>query len=754
VRRVRGAAVPLLAAALVLAPGAAVAQVDRPEIASVSFEGNEVFPDDSLRAAIISRATACRSLWFQITLLCPLGWDAVIDRQYLRPRELRNDVARLEVYYLERGFREVAVDTTVVRDDGRVEIAFRIEEGTPVRVDSLELLLLEPLPDSSAFEDLPLRKGDPLSTLLMDAARDSIQTRLQNRGYAYADVLLSYFLPTGSREARVTLDVDPGPHARFGAIRVEGNRILESESLRRMLPFRAGSPYSLTQVLEGQRNLYTLDIVQSATVRALRDSTARDSVIPVSVDVNESTLHRVRTALGWTTADCLTAEVRWASRNFRGGARRLEARARISNVLAPQLHETACRDAGTGKFAELNGQLSLELVQPWLVSPRNSLAARAYVERQSLAPDIFIREAVGFNLTLRRSIGRRSVLSLSYEPQVSRFLEETGDVFLCATFLACLPSDIEAFRGLNWLAPVVLGASRDRRDNILNPTRGYHALLGLEHAAGYTGSDFAYSRVLGEAAGYTEVGTTIMAARLRAGVVGAGRFDQLARTGRTDLVHPLKRFFAGGANSVRGFPENRLGPRVLTADVADLLSVSDVDGAVEPVCAPEEILPLGCDPSAAPDADFTPRPVGGGAVVEGSVELRVPVGSAFQGVAFFDYGNVWTEAKEVRFADLEVSPGLGFRYFSPIGPVRVDVAYRFREGESLLVATEGIRAFDPERDDEADRIEVRTASGVEPIAWVIDRDQPLVFLLRRDPFGDDPDFWSRLQLHISIGQAF
>jgi hypothetical protein len=235
-------------------------------------------------------------------------------------------------------------------------------------------------------------------------------------------------------------------------------------------------------------------------------------------------------------------------------------------------------------------------------------------------------------------------------------------------------------------------------------------------------------------------------------VVGRGRFEELGGDGRTDLVHPQKRFYAGGANSVRGFAENRLGPRVLTADVADLLGVPEEGG--EPACKPEEIQPFGCDPSDVPDDAFSPRAVGGSVVLESNLEVRFPIiASIFQGVTFLDLGNVWFERGELSLGDLEYTPGVGVRYFSPIGPIRVDVGYRFREGERLPVATSGVRPFDPERDDADDRIQVRTASGgQERIPWM--RTNELTFLFRNALYGEDRSFWSRLQLHFSIGQAF
>lgn len=733
---------------LTTAPGLA-AQSDRPEVAALRFEGNQVVPDDSLRRAIVHEATRCRA--FILTPLCWIGIEAVTNRYYFRARELDLDLLRLQVYYIERGYREVEVDTTLTRDEEEIAITFHIDEGRPVLVDSLEILLWEPIPDSSAWQGLPLRVGDPLSAIALDAARDSVAARLREEGHARADVLVNYFIPAEGYAARVTLDIDAGRRARFGAIEVTGNELLDDESVRRMLPFSERSRYRRSDVLEGQRNLYGLDIIQSAIVEEVRADAPSDSVIPVQVRVVEGDAHRVRTGIGWTTADCLTTEARWASRNFRGGARRLEVGARVSNLLARDVGSAACPQAGSGSFAQVNGRVGLELVQPWIFTPRNSLTAGAYVERQSL-PGVFIRQALGLNVSLRRIIGRQANVTLSYEPQLTAL--EAAEVFFCQSFLACVPSDIRAFQSANWLAPIGLSVSRDERNSVLDPSQGWFGVLALEHAAGFTGSNFQFSRAVAEAAGYVPFGSNVGALRVRAGIVGRGSFEELGTDSQSDLVHPQKRFYAGGANSVRGFAENRLGPSVLTTNVAELLGVPEDSDSDEPACRPEQIRPFGCDPSRVPDDAFSPRAVGGTVVLESNLEIRFPiVSSVFQGVTFLDVGNVWLERGDVSLGDLEYTPGVGVRYFSPIGPIRVDVGYRFRGGQRLPVATSGVRPFDADIDDDDDRIEVRTASGDrEPIPWV--RTDDLTFLFRNAPFGEGRTFLSRLQLHFSIGQAF
>ena len=138
-------------------------------------------------------------------------------------------------------------------------------------------------------------------------------------------------------------------------------------------------------------------------------------------------------------------------------------------------------------------------------------------------------------------------------------------------------------------------------------------------------------------------------------------------------------------------------------------------------------------------------------MLEGSVELRFPfLGQLWEGATFLDFGQVWEEDLGVDLRDLEFTPGLGIRYFSPIGPIRVDLAYRFSGGEDLQVVTSKVRPFDPARGDlERDRLVVSTG----PLDWVADDD--LALLTPKVLWGNyGPWSLRRFQLHLSIGQAF
>ena len=742
----------LVALGFLILPGAAAGQneelIGRPEVSDIRIVGNVTFPTDTLKRAIVNRETECRTILLKLKLVpfCAVGLGFAEDRHFLLVDEVPRDAIRLRLYYWQRGFREAAVETaTTPSSENKVELTFTIEEGAPVLVDSIAVLGGQDIEDPSLLENLLLVKGDPLSRIAVEATRDSLESRLHDAGYAYALVLLRTDLPLGSHSAHVTFDVDPGPRAHFGPIEIFGNRELSDDVIRRMIGVREGDLYGTTKILDAQRNLFGLEIVQYARVDTLPTADL-DTIIPLRVEITEGDEYRVRAGAGWSTAECLSTEAQWTARNFLGGARRLQVRGRLSNVLAERLNDPFCTQAGVGAYGRLNWLVAVDFAQPWIFSPRNSLSLGLYGERTSL-PEVFVRKAVGLNAVLVRSLGRGTSLALSYRPQLS--VLEAAEVFFCTSFLACDPADIDIIQSASWLAPVGANLSTNRTDNLLNPRSGYRASVDLEHASRLTGSNYAYERALAEASVYRPIGASVVASRLRGGWVAPGEFSLLqgGQTGR-DVVHPQKRFFAGGSNSVRGLAQNRLGPKVLTVSVERLLVPDSVGN--QPICTIDQVMSLACDASTLDTLGggrFTPQPTGGTRLVEGSLELRFPITArAFEGVTFLDFGQVWGEDQKVALGDLEWTPGVGVRYYSAIGPIRLDFGYRTGGPESLQVVTSQVNACTPSLGDAA-------CTTISPGSGFT-RAGKLAVMQPRVLFPGTLDFWQRLQVHFSIGQAF
>jgi outer membrane protein assembly factor BamA len=314
----------------------------------------------------------------------------------------------------------------------------------------------------------------------------------------------------------------------------------------------------------------------------------------------------------------------------------------------------------------------------------------------------------------------------------------------------CDTTTIGALRSHQRLSPVTLQAQVDRSDRPLSPTRGYIARAELEHASQQTVSDYAYNRVYAEGSLYTRLGqrSAVFASHIRIGFVR----PQVGLNGDA-VLHPRKRFYAGGSQSVRGFGENQLGPRILTLPRQYLVHATNLDGT--PCDVNSDAIRF-CDPNKARDTTlrdgvypfvgddkFTPRPLGGTSLLEGSIEYRFPLpfASSLGGAVFIDGaavgervldplgGGVRTLANLVH-GTVAVTPGFGVRYYSPVGPIRVDVGVNPGRAEELPVVSEFTR------------------NGKREII-------PLETPRRYAPFGTGiRGILNRFTLHLSIGQAY
>ncbi|HSH46515.1 MAG TPA: BamA/TamA family outer membrane protein [Longimicrobiales bacterium] len=727
-------------------PASAQSPEEAPRVGNVEFPGARSFSEAQLAAAIVT-GDRCPGM---AVLLC---WTGVgLNDQVFDPVALEADALRIRLFYYERGFRNAAVEVRTDTREDRVDVDFRITEGEPVRVNTLQVTGAP----SVAGDALPLRPGAPFDMIAYEAGRDTLLNRLRDSGYPRPQVLLAYTIPQEDPlSAEVLYEVYPGTRARVGSIRVVGAEETTPALARRMLTFEEGQVYNRSALLESQRNLYSLQVFRHAEIQADLDALP-DTLIPVTIRLVEGPMRRVRLGGGVNTLECANVEGRWTSRNFLGGGRRLDVRGRLGNLALEQ-----CRRYLDPVWSlenadeDLTGLVSADFTQPWLFGPRNNVGVGLFAERRSV-PEVFVRSAVGGYLSVSRSLGRGAALSLAYRLELTE-LSTGGDLFFCVSFIACAYEDIQVLKEPHWLSPVALSLAVDRTDAVFTPSTGYTVRGDLEHAGAYTGSDFAYTRFLAEGTTYNgKPGGLVLALRFRGGI---GWPHAAAGTGILRL-NPQKRFFAGGPNSVRGFGQYRLGPTVLGIDAVRWLAPHDepdddvVGGAG---CAVAAINDGTCDArvfTARPGV-FEVRPAGGEVLLEGNLELRFPLpvgGGKLRGAAFLDAGQVWTTSADVDMGDVVATPGIGVRYMSPVGPIRVDAGFNLQGGRSLPVLTTRVEECMATTEDcvrvPTARIALRSTDDIVVLADRVEYDPHPGAL---DTFSG---FFQRFQLHFSIGQAF
>ena len=659
-----------------------------PEIGDVDLRGVQSVPEEQLQLVLSTKSTYCR-LPFLRPVCYFVRTPFLVRHHYLDPGELERDMVRLRGVYWQRGFRETSIDTVVTRGRHGLQIAFVISEGPPTLVDTVMVEQVgELLPSDEILRVVRLERGRPLDLASLDTGLIALRNKLWDAGHADATLEPEIRVDDRQRRANVRLVVDPRWPTRVGSIEIEGNERLSDDALKSALTFRPGVAFRRRDVVESQKYLYQSLGVATATIIG---PPTGDSLKDVRVRVRENPSRRIALSIGFNTIEFVQLGARAGVYTLAGGRWQAELRGAVGNVLARQLEgagpfadvpTVAEGDAVVQDFTRPTWQGSAELTRLWAGSPRNRLAIGAY-SHQRLEPSVFIERGSGGFVAFTRELAQRAPLTVGY--RLERAALAAPDVYFCQSYGQCSASVVAALRDPRRLASVTLNWWLDRTNNAVAPSRGYTLRADADHASAATGSEFKHNRVAAEAATYLKLGRAVLATRARAGWVRSP--ESSADATRVAALHPRALFFAGGVESVRGYHENQLGPRVLRVRSDDLIASG---------CTPESVADASCDPAAAPAAVFSPRPVGGTTLLEGTAEVRLPLGGKIGGVIFADAARLTTES-DVKGAGA-VTPGVGLRYESNVGTLRLDVGWRPWRTEQLPVV-----------------VATRDASGVERV---------------------------------------
>lgn len=719
----------------------APSQLGAQEVRKLYIKGATHVDVRDLQRSLSTQATRCRGLL--LTPICLLNRSSLfVERHYLEKAELRRDVTRIRLYYWKRGYRETAVDTTVERPDSQnVRITFNVNEGRPTLIRTLAINYDSTLLSGRTRDRLTLlRINDPLDLVVLDSMRALFQGEIWDQGFGDASVDTAVKVSDSLYLADVAVTITPNRRTTIGRITVNGLKQINETTVLNTITFTTGDLYRQSSVLESQRNLYESNLFRLAAIDV--PPQPHDSVKAVNIDVTEAPLHEARFGPGLNSVDFLQFQTHYSSYNAFGGARRFDVDATAGNLLAGSLEgHTPFRniradtpDSNVAPYIQPTYSASINLKQPALFGRVKDAAAIGAFAHRDINPGVFVDRGYGAQGTLTHLITTRAPASLSYRFEVNRV--QASDVFFCVNYGVCDASTIGSLRSHQALSPLTLTGFVDRSDLPFSPTKGYVARVDFEHASAFTLSDYRYNRIFVDAAAYGHKSRTnnIYSAHIRFGFVRA-----LTTGADSGVLHPRKRFYSGGANSVRGYGENQLGPRILTIDDSTLVrGATSVAGGT---CGLTAETVKFCDPNSSKlhPADFITQPLGGTSLLEGSVEYRIPlplgntlrnwVAAVFLDAGVVGQGNIrgFSKISTIIKGTGAVTPGFGVRYESPVGPIRIDIGINPNRAENLAVMTA-----------------VRDSVGVAHIV-------PLAVARN---WVQGKTLLNRLALHFSLGEAY
>jgi outer membrane protein insertion porin family len=585
-----------------------ITEYEEVEVRRVTFVGNEALSDEQLQGVMATRPGQ---------LLGFLTGAGVFNEA-----EFANDRTRLRLFYYDNGYVDVDVGDPQVelsRDLAEVYITIPIVEGPQYRVSDVAVRgdLLAPADEIQA-RFVRTTPGDTFSSTAIRQDIDRISTFYKDQGYATVNVNLGTRRDAAAQTLALSYDIQQGELVYIGRIHIRGNSTTRDEVIRRELRILESDLYSGTAIRVSRARVERLGFFERVEIREV--ARERAGLVDLEIEVSERPTGQFQVGAGFSSVESFIATATVAQNNLFGRGQSLQLQASLS---------------------ALRTIFSLGFQEPYFFGTRWQFGFEVF-NREILFTD-FTRTSTGFSFTLGHPITDDVIASGTY--QFETVAVEPGgrsgrrDRRFANLFTGGITSSVRGT--ILW----------DTRNNRLFPSRGFLQRVSVELADAIFGSENEFVRISLNSRWYYELLSVIVV-----------KFNaELGWVATTDPARPVpifERFFLGGPNTVRGFERATLSPR-------------------EPVAS---------DPND-PSSFLVGFPVGGNKELFFNLELEFPILTAIgvRGVLFADAGNAFAENRGFTldldilhpgrrsFDDLlRTAMGFGFRWLSPIGPLRFE----------------------------------------------------------------------------------
>jgi outer membrane protein insertion porin family len=402
------------------------------------------------------------------------------------------------------------------------------------------------------------------------------------------------------------MDIKEGDLAYINKIKIQGNTNTRDIVIRRELRMYPGDQFDGKKLRKSKERLKDLGYFEDVGYD-IEDTDVKDQKDLV-VQVKEAKTGSFSFGGGYSTVDKLVGFIEIEQKNFdisnwpsfTGGGQDLRIR---------------------GEVGSTRQNLLLSFTEPWIFDHPISGGFDAYltdIKKDSSTGYGYDERRLGGDLRLGKTFSDNFAIGSMYRLEEIKISDLDSNV----------SADLAAEEGTNVVSSLGFSTSTDYRDSKLSTTQGWLWNNNFDIAGGPLGGDKEFWRLQTAGSYYIPI-----------------KFNELTTvaqlTGRTGTVQPygdsarvpiFERYFAGGANSIRGYNERKVGP-------------------LDPVSG---------------------DPVGGEAMIVGSAEYTVPIVEILKGAIFFDTGNVWSKAKDYGTGGFKSGVGFGLRVKTPIGPIKLD----------------------------------------------------------------------------------
>ncbi len=596
----------------------AVERGEQRRLAGIEFTGNRYFSTSLLRERLV---------------LLPASFSS---HGRFSQRLLESDADSIQQMYVANGFRDAKADWEKLEDyqgkKGDLYVRFRITEGPQTLVSSLKLEGNNTLDNDFLLSVVGSSQGQPYSEFNMSGDRDNILALYYNEGFPEARFEPVAVEDGAPNRMKLTYRIVEGPQFKVKKVLLGGYQFTRENTIAREVKLALGEPLRQGDLVETQRRLYNLGIFNRVQIAPQN---------PSGTDTDKTLLVLVEEAKRYTIAYGGGVEVQrlGSASDPVGGEIKASPRG-IFEISKANVLGRAHTLGFKVRASTLQGRALLSYFAPiFLGRPSLSFQLTGFADKTR---DVRTFTSTRYEGTLQVAQQVSNITSLQYRFGYRRVQVDAKSLKVAFSQIPLFSQPtLVALLGVSWV--------REKRNNPADATRGNFTTADFSVASRALGSSASFLRVFVQNSSFHPLPRRLSFARsMRIGIQRA-----LGSTTPDEIPLP-ERFFAGGGNSLRGFALNQAGPR-------------------DPV---------------------TGFPIGGQALLLFNQELRFPMRLPFVkepvgGAIFYDVGNVFSRASRIS---LRASPsaadvtsgelkymahaiGVGFRYATPIGPVRLDLGY-------------------------------------------------------------------------------
>ena len=566
-----------LALAVAFVPGSTVR-------ADLNYRAEITGAEDSDLAGLLNKVSELKSLEDK-----PPASEEALRRRADR------DLGRLADAAHSLGYWEAEFSYSVDTEAEPAKVTVTIEPGPLYLVASVTIRGPDGQPFAIPNEPkLPLKPGDPARTAPVVATETVLVTALGDSGHPFAKIAdRRVELDKSAHTMEVTYTLDPGPPERFGPVTISGLERLNPAYVQGRVRWEQGVIYDAAKVDETRQALIASGLFSTVRITPAPDPD-NPGEVRMTIDVTERLHRSIGAGVAYNTSQGVGARAFWENRNLFGNAEYVRLTVEGGQQIAG---------------------LRTNFRRPdFLAVDQDFLAAAEVVNDTPVAYH-----------------SRRAIASVGLERRFAPFL--TGGIALQATKanvvqLANVNSITAAQRTQHYtLVSVPAYLKLDETDNLLNPTKGYRAQLGVTPAHTVSSPNLTFVTNLVSGSTYWALGAedrAVLAGRAALGSLdGAPLFELPAD----------QRIYVGGGGSIRPYGYQLAGP-----------------------------------------LDPTNKPIGGKSSLVLNLEARVKVTDNIGVVPFFDAGSYYESPVPQLGRTLLYGVGVGLRYYTAFGPLRLDLA--------------------------------------------------------------------------------